>query len=162
MKIAKDIVLDETDIALLRILQQDGGVSNLELARRVNLSPPATHTRVKRLQQYGYIRQVVALVNRELLGLNLLCFIQVSIQLHQFEYAERFYTIIQQFPEVLECHHITGEYDYLLKIVVRDHRELEKFVIHKLTPIPGVAKLHTSLVFREVKTTTALPLAEAE
>ncbi|MFN8373724.1 MAG: Lrp/AsnC family transcriptional regulator [Anaerolineae bacterium] len=160
MKIEKELTLDEVDLALLDIVQTEGNISNLELARRINLSPPATHARVKRLEKGGYIRQYVALLDRELLGFNLLCFIQVSIQIHQFENAQRFLNAIQDLPQVLECHHITGEYDYLLKVTVRDHRELEHFVIHKLTPIPGIAKLHTSLVFREIKTTTVLPLSD--
>ncbi len=162
MKIAKEPVLDEIDIALLQILQTEGSVSNLELARRINLSPPATHARVKRLEKGGYIRQYVALLDCESVGLNLLCFIHVSIQIHQFENAHRFTSAIRDLPQILECHHITGEYDYLLKVTVRDHHELEQFVINKLTPIPGIAKLHTSLVFREIKATTVLTLIEDE
>ena len=100
----------------------------------------------------------MALLDRERLGFDMLCFIQISLQLHQIEQVNHFRTMIQQIPEVLECHHVTGEYDYLLKIAVRNRQELERLVMEKLTPIPGVARIHTSLVFSEIKTSTALPL----
>jgi DNA-binding Lrp family transcriptional regulator len=89
---------------------------------------------------------------------DMLCFIQISLQLHQVEQVMHFRTAIQQLPEVLECHHVTGEYDYLLKVVVRNRQELERLVMEKLTPLPGVARIHTSLVFSEIKASTALPL----
>lgn len=150
--------LDATDHAILHILQQEGGIANAELARRLNLSPPAVHARVRRLEEQGVIRGYVALLDRERLGFDMLCFIQISLQLHQVEQVMHFRAAIQQLPEVLECHHVTGEYDYLLKIVVRNRQELERLVMEKLTPIPGVARIHTSLVFSEIKASTALPL----
>jgi DNA-binding Lrp family transcriptional regulator len=152
--------LDEIDVAILKILQADGRLSNLDLARRINLSPPATHARVRRLEREGYIRGYVALVDRELVGYDLLCFIMVSIQFHQTQHTAPFLEKVRNFPEVLECHHITGEFDYLLKVMVHDHRELERFVSQKLTPLPGIARLQTSIVFNEIKATTALPLEE--
>lgn len=78
--------------------------------------------------------------------------------MHQFEQVEHFRALIHQMPEVLECHHITGEYDYLLKVALRNRKELERFAVDRLTPIPGVARIHTSLVFTEIKSTTILPL----
>jgi DNA-binding Lrp family transcriptional regulator len=151
-------VIDEIDFAILRALQKDGHLTNVELARTINLSPPATHARVRRLEQHGHIRGYAAIVDREKAGFDLLCFVQVSMQLHQQEQVEQFRAAIRQMPEVLECHHITGEYDYLLKVVARDRKDLEQLVVGKLTPIPGVARIHTSLAFTEVKSTTALPL----
>ena len=152
------MTLDELDRRLLGELQTDARIANAELARRLNLSPPAVHARVRRLEEQGYIRGYVALLDRERLGFDMLCFIQISLQLHQIEQVNHFRTTIQQIPEVLECHHVTGEYDYLLKIAVRNRQELERLVMEKLTPIPGVARIHTSLVFSEVKTSTALPV----
>jgi DNA-binding Lrp family transcriptional regulator len=151
-------ILDDLDKAILQLLQTAGRISNVELANQINLSPPAIHARLKRLEQRGYIRQYVALLDREKFGYDMLCFIEVSLQLHQSEQVENFRQIMQQMPEVLECHHVTGEYDYLLKIVVRNRAELERFVVKRLTPIPGIARIHTSLVLSEVKLTTALPL----
>ncbi|MBE7472748.1 MAG: Lrp/AsnC family transcriptional regulator [Anaerolineae bacterium] len=150
--------LDDLDKAILQLLQTAGRISNVELANQINLSPPAIHARLKRLEQRGYIRQYVALLDREKFGYDMLCFIEVSLQLHQSEQVENFRQLMQQMPEVLECHHVTGEYDYLLKIVVRNRAELERFVVKRLTPIPGIARIHTSLVLSEVKQTTALPL----
>ncbi|NJN97923.1 MAG: Lrp/AsnC family transcriptional regulator [Anaerolineales bacterium] len=150
--------LDDLDKTILQVLQTDGRVSNVELAHRISLSPPAVHARLKRLEQRGYIRQYVALLDRERFGYDMLCFIEVSLQLHQPEQVENFRQMMQQMPEVLECHHVTGEYDYLLKVVVRNRADLEHFVVKRLTPVPGIARIHTSLVLSEVKQTTALPL----
>lgn len=146
--------LSDLDHAILRELQADGRLSNADLARRINLSPPATHTRVKRLEQLGYIRQYTALVDREKLGYDLLCFVQVTIQLHQPEQVRSFPEHIRQLPEVLECHHVTGDYDYLLKIIVRNRKELEHFLMERLTPIPGVARIQTNVVLDEIKSIT--------
>ncbi|HQY90934.1 MAG: Lrp/AsnC family transcriptional regulator [Caldilinea sp.] len=151
--------LDELDRRILIELQCEARIANAELARRLNLSPPAVHARLKRLEEEGLVRGYVALLDRERLGFDMLCFIQITLQLHQIEQVTDFRVTVQQIPEVLECHHVTGEYDYLLKIVVRNRQELERLVMEKLTPIPGVARIHTSLVFSEIKTSTALPLA---
>lgn len=151
-------MLDDTDKNALRALQADGRLSNVELARRIDLSPPATHARLRRLEAEGYITGYTALLDREKAGFDLLCIIQISLQMHQIEQVEAFRELVRQMPEVLECHHITGEYDYLLKVVLRNRKDLERFVVDRLTPVPGVARIHTSLVLTEVKSTTALPL----
>jgi DNA-binding Lrp family transcriptional regulator len=152
------IDLDELDVAILRALMTDGRISNVELAQRINLSPPATHTRLKRLQEQGTIRQYVALLDQEQVGYDMTCFINISLQLHQVEELEGFRAIINELPQVLECYHVTGEFDYLLKVVVRCRKDLQRFVVEQLTPIPGVARIYTSLVLSEVKATTALPI----
>ena len=149
---------DECDLEILRTLQIDGRISNADLARRINLSPPATYARVRRLEEQGYIRRYVALLDLDMAGFDLLCFVHVSLQLHQLQQVDGFKQAICQMPEVLECHHVTGEYDYLLKVVLRNRKDLERFAVERLTPIPGVARIHTSLVLSVVKETTALPL----
>jgi len=150
--------LDELDMALLRTLQQNGRLSNVDLARTINLSPPATHTRLRRLEQQGYIRQYTALLNREKAGYDLLCFILVSLQILQAEQLEESHKIIRSMPEVLECHYITGEYDYLLKVILHDRQDLAHFVMKRLTSIAGVARVQTCVAMSEIKCTTALPL----
>jgi DNA-binding Lrp family transcriptional regulator len=150
--------IDETDKAILRLLQADGRVSNAEIARRVGLSAPATHARIRRLEDDGVIRRYATLLDREAIGFDMVCFINVSLQLHQFEAIERFKELVQDMPEVLECHHITGEFDYLLKAVFRNRDELQEFVVNKLTPIPGMAQINTSLVLIEIKATQELPI----
>lgn len=157
IKNSQNLMLDDLDKSLLRALQTDGRLSNVELARKISLSPPATHTRLKRLERDGYIRQYTAVVDREKAGYDLLCFIHIGLQMHQVEQVEKFREATRSMPEVLECHHITGEYDYLLKVALKNRKDLEKFVVDKITPI-GVARIHTSLVLAEVKSTMALPL----
>lgn len=158
IRYSEEDALDALDRAILKHLQADGSLSNAELARRINLSPPAVHARVKRLEESGYIRGYAALVDPEKAGFDMLCFVHISLQMHQPRQVEDFRAAVREIPEVLECYHVTGEYDYLLKVVIRNRRDLERFAIERLTPIPGVARIHTSLVLTEVKSTTVLPL----
>ncbi|NOZ72836.1 MAG: Lrp/AsnC family transcriptional regulator [Chloroflexi bacterium] len=150
--------LEELDRKILEILQEDGRISNAELARRINLSQPAAHARRRRLEERGLIRQYVALLDREKVGYDMLCFVRVSLEKHQTHTVEQFREAVQQMPEVLACYFVTGDFDYLLKVVVRNREALEHFLIEKLTPTPGVAHVYTSLVLSEVKASTALPL----
>lgn len=152
--------MDELDRSIVRILQDEGRISNADLARRVNLSPPAIHARLKRLEESGLISRYAALVNRQMVGYDMLCFVSVSLQQHQLDQVNSFREAVQRMPEVLECHHVTGEYDYLLKVVTRNTEDLESFLLHKLTPTPGVARIHTGLVLREVKNITAIPISK--
>lgn len=154
--------LDDLDRAILNELQHNSSISNVELARRVDLSPPAVHARIKRLEQLGYIRQYVALLDREKMGYEMLCLVQVSLQVHQPEAVEHFRLCVSAMPEVLECFHVTGNYDYVLKVAFRNQKDLQQFLMNKLTPIPGIAHIHTSLVLTEVKSTTILPLDHEE
>ena len=156
------MVLDSIDKSILKLLQADGRMSNADLARKVNLSAPATYARVKRLEEEEYIRRYAALLDFDKAGYDLLCFVHVSLQLHQSQQVEEFKRSIIQMPEVLECHHVTGDYDYLLKVVIRNRKDLERFAVERLTPIPGVARIHTSLVLSEIKFTTELPLEKFE
>lgn len=150
--------LDDLDRSILRVLQDDGRISNLDLARTVGLSPAATHARVRRLEGSGVIRGYTAVVDTEAVGLDLLCLISISLQLHQADNVARTRTLIEAMPEVLECHHLTGEYDYVLKVVLPNRRALERFVVERLTPLPAIARIHTSLVLAVWKSTTALPI----
>lgn len=151
--------LDVIDRALLTQLQSDGRASIADLARLVGLSGASTHARVRRLERDGLIKGYVALVDRELTGFDLLCFVNVSLQLHRPKLVTSFAPTVAAMPEVLECHHVTGEYDYLLKVAVHGRRELERFIVERLTPIPGVARVQTSVVLHELKASTALPLS---
>lgn len=150
--------LNRIDQAILSELQTQGNISTVELAKRISLSTPATHARLKRLNERGYIDRYAAILNREKAGFDLLCFVHISLQVHQPEQVEKIRRAIRAMPEVLECHHITGEYDYILKVALRNRKDLERFLMDRLTPIPGMARIHTSLVLNEVKATTALPL----
>ncbi len=158
----KDGALDSVDVSVLEALQEDGRLTIAQLARRVHRSQPALHARLRRLERGGFIRKYAALVDRDKMGFDLLCLVHVNLQLHQPGHVESFRAAVRDMPEVLECHHVTGEFDYLLKVVSRNREDLERFVVGRLTPIPGVARIHTSVVLREVKSTTSLPLARLE
>mgnify|MGYP002785423148 CR=1 FL=1 len=154
--------LDDKDRQLLRLLQENSRISSAELARQVNLSGPGLQKRLKKLEENGFIDGYVTLVNREALGFDLLCFTQVTLAHHQPECVGQFCDRVQQLPEVLECHHLTGEFDYLLKLVVTNHQHLEKLLTEKITQIPGVDKVRTSIVLNEIKASTSLPLNDVE
>ena len=151
-------MIDDYDKNILNILQQNARITNAELARRVNLSPPATLSRVRKLEENGFIQRYSTILNRQKAGYDMLCFVSVSLQLHEINQVTGFHEAIQGMPEVLECHHVTGNYDYLLKLVVQHTDDLEDFLVNRLTPIPGVARIHTSLVLKETKNSTAIPL----
>ncbi|OGO32277.1 MAG: AsnC family transcriptional regulator [Chloroflexi bacterium RBG_16_54_18] len=151
--------LDSLDIAILNLLQSEGRLSNAELARRIDLSPPATFARLRRLEAEGFIRSYAALLDLEKSGFDMLCFVQISLQLHQPEQVQAVRQAIQALPEVLECYHVTGEYDFLLKVAIRNRADLERFALQRLTPIQGVRRIQTNVVLSEVKSTTVLPLA---
>ncbi len=150
--------LDATDLRVLHLLQDDARVSSSELARQVDLSPPGLQKRLRKLEESGAIERYVTLVNRESVGLDLLCFVQVTLVHHQPDCVDRFRDAMKELPEVLECHYLTGEFDYLLKVVVANHKQLERFLFERITPVPGVDKIRTSIVLNEIKVSTALPL----
>lgn len=150
--------LDDLDRRILRQLQEDANVSSTELARRVELSPAGLQKRVKKLFDAGVIVRQVALLDREAIDLDLLCFVNVTLAHHEPDAVRTFRAAVQTMTEVLECHHVTGEFDYLLKVVVANHRALEHFLVDELTPTPGVDKIRTSIVLNEVKASTVLPL----
>ena len=153
-------VLDRLDKNILQELLKDARISNAELARRVNLSAPATFARVRRLEENGIIQKYVTVINRKQAGYGVLCFVNVRLQPHKIDQVKSFHEVIEEMPMVLECHHITGDYDYLLKVVARSTDDLEDFLINQLTPVPGVARIHTCLVLSEVKSSTAIPLKQ--
>lgn len=151
--------LDKTDRRILQALQSNGGLSNLELAEKVGLSPTPCARRVKRLESEGVIRGYVALVDQGQLGLTLTAHVSVTMDRHTPERFETFEAEIQSYPEVLECCVVTGQSaDYLLKVVVRDMAHYEQFLLGKLTRIAGVSGVHSSFQLRSVMAKTALPL----
>ena len=150
--------LDSLDRQLLAHLQQDGRLSTAELARRLELSGPGLQKRMRKLEEQGVIRGYATVIDREAVGLDLLCFIHVTLAHHRPNSVKRFPEKIKNMPEVLECHFLTGEFDYLLKVVVTNHDHLEKFLFGKLMKAGGIDRTRTSIVVKEVKSSTALPL----
>ncbi|MCB9137420.1 MAG: Lrp/AsnC family transcriptional regulator [Caldilineaceae bacterium] len=150
--------IDGLDQKILQELQENGRITNAELARRINLSPPAVHARIRRLEEAGYIRGYVALTDGEMLGYDMLCFVHILLAAHNSEQIETVRAALLGMPQVLECHHVTGEYDYILKVVARNRQALERFLVDQLTPVPGLTRIHTNLVLNTVKQTTCLPI----
>jgi len=150
--------IDELDRRVLVELQRDGRTSTTDLARAVGLSRPAATARIRRLEDEGTIRGYTALVDPEAVGLDLLCLVGIAMQLHSQENIARARAAIVEMPEVLECWHVTGDFDYVLKVAVRNRADLQRFILDRLTPVPGIARVNTSLVLGVEKSTTALPL----
>ena len=155
----KHIGLDSTDLRIIAELQVDGALSNVELARRVHLSPSPCLLRVKALQAAGVIRQYVALVDAAALGLGLNVFISISLKEQSKEALAIFESRIAEHDEVMECYLMTGDSDYLIRVAVKGIGQLEKFILEQLTPIPGIEKIRSSFALKQVRYKTALPLA---
>lgn len=151
--------LDRIDKKILELMQTNARISNLELADQVGLSPTPCSRRVKQLEESGLIDSHVTLLNAEALGLNLTAIIGISMDRHTPDRFEKFEKAIVEMPEVLECSVVTGQTaDFLLKVVVKDMRHYEKFLLGQLTKLNGVTGVHSSFVLRKVVSKTALPL----
>jgi Lrp/AsnC family leucine-responsive transcriptional regulator len=151
--------IDAFDRAILQRLQEDGRISNQELAASVNLSPSPCLRRVRRLEDAGIIDAYVTRLNARSLGLKLTAFLHISMDRHTPERFDNFETAIADFPEVLECHLITGaDADYLLKVVVEDMDGYQDFLLNKITRIEGVSGVNSSFVLKSPRNTTALPV----
>lgn len=149
---------DSTDLKILRELQRDSSLSNVELAKRVHLSPSPCLTRVKALEASGCIREYVALLEPEHLGLRLNVFISISLKQQGRQSLQNFERNICECDEVMECYLMTGDADYLIRVVMPDMQALEHFIIERLSPIPEVEKIRSSLSLKQVRYKTALPL----
>lgn len=150
--------LDRYDWHILEILQEDGRVSNQELAERIGLSPSPCLRRVKALEEQGFITGYRALVDAKKLGMSLLAIIHIAMDQHTQERFTTFEAHVQAIPNVLECLLITGQKaDYQLKVVVKDLDAYQDLLLNRITRIPGVSGVHTSFVLRRVVDKTALP-----
>ncbi|MCG7399956.1 MULTISPECIES: Lrp/AsnC family transcriptional regulator [Caballeronia] len=150
--------LDRIDIGILNELQQNARITNSELARAVNLSPTPCFNRVRALEKAGLFKQHVTLLNPEALGLSINVFIQVSLEKQIKDALARFEQAISERPEVMECYLMTGDADYLLRVVLPDVAALERFILERLTQMPGVSNIRSSFALKQVRYKTALPL----
>ena len=151
--------LDPTDAEILANLQADAKLTNVELAARVHLSPSPCLARVRALERDHVIDRYVTLLNPLAVGLGVSVFIQISLDTQVRHVLEVFESAIRARPEVMECYLMTGDSDYLLRVVVPDVQALEAFIVNALTTIPGVARIRSSFALKQVKYETALPLA---
>lgn len=153
--------MDEIDKKILEILQKDGRITNTNLAKKIGISPPPTLERVKKLEQKGFIDKYVCLLNPQKVGIETFTYVEVRLARHGSAAVKKFIQAINEVEEILECHHVTGEADFLLKIAVRDIPAYEDLVLHTLTNLPGVQHLKTMVVLSTTKKQTAFPLNEA-
>jgi len=155
---SQKIDLDSMDRRILTVLQKSGRMSNAELSERVHLSPSACHRRVQRLENDGYIRDYVALVDPRRIGLPTLVFVEITLSGQADELLDAFEREVARVPEVLECHLMTGKSDYLLKVVAQDTDDFARIHRQKLARLPGVLGMQSSFALRTVFKTTALPV----
>ena len=146
--------MDEIDKRLLRLLQRDGRMTNVELARQAHLSPPATHERIRRLQQDGVIEGYSVRLNAGKLQRALLIFVEVTLDRTSARVFEDFGAALRRTPEIMECHMVAGGFDYLIKVRVRDMAAYRHFLGTVLVGLPGIRQTHTYTVMEEVKNTT--------
>ncbi|MDH5354794.1 MAG: Lrp/AsnC family transcriptional regulator [Gammaproteobacteria bacterium] len=153
------VKLDRIDRHILKLMQNNGRISNLELADQVGLSPTPCSRRVKRLEDSGLIAGHVTLLNPEALGLNLTAIVGIAMDRHTPDRFESFEKAIAEMPEIIECSIVTGQTaDFLLKVVVKDMQHYEKFLLGNLTRLKGVTGVHSSFVLRNLVKKTELPL----
>ena len=150
--------LDAIDWQILGLLQADARMSNVELAKAVGLSPSPCLNRVRALEESGYISRYVTLLDALRVGLKVSVFIQVTLERQVETALERFENAIRGRPEVMECYLMTGDADYLIRVVVADIQQLEEFILKFLTKLPGVGNIKSSFALKQVKYQTALPL----
>ncbi|MCI0518076.1 MAG: Lrp/AsnC family transcriptional regulator [Woeseiaceae bacterium] len=150
--------LDRYDRAILQALQQDGRISNVQLAARVNLSESACLRRVRALEQDGLIERYVALLNQKKAGVGGTVFVHIALRREEQSELAAFEEAVHAIPEIMECYLMTGEFDYLLRVVVSDMADFERLHNEALTRLPGVARVNSSIAIRTVTKTTELPL----
>lgn len=149
--------LDETDILILRELQDDGHLTIKELSQRVHLSVSPVYERVRRLERDGFIKRYVAVLDPEKLDCGFLAFCYLKMKQHSHENAVQIMERVQNIPEIAECYNISGDFDFLLKIYVRNMKQYQEFVMRILGDIPAIGSLNSSFVLGEVKNSHRLP-----
>jgi Lrp/AsnC family leucine-responsive transcriptional regulator len=151
--------MDVLDLRILDRLQHDARISNVELARAVNLSPSPCLARVRALEAGGYISRYVTLLDAKKLGLTVSVLVQVTLEKQIESALEVFEKAVRERPEVMECYLMTGDADYLLRVLVPDVPAFERFILAFLSRVPGVGNIKSSFALKQVKYQTAVPLS---
>ena len=146
--------MDSTDKKLLHLLQTDAKKTTKELALKLNLSVTAVYERIKKLEREGIIEKYVALINRSKVEKGFVVFCHLKLIQHTREFITTFENEITQLLEVIECHHVSGDYDYILKIIVKDMEAYREFLVNKLTILQHIGSTHSTFMISEVKNTT--------
>ena len=150
--------IDTIDLRILKILQNNSDLTIKELAAKVNLSPTPVFERVKKLQKEGYIKKYVAILDAEKLDKCLIVFCNITLKEHTREIGNKFVKDIMTLDEVTECYNISGDYDFLLKVLVKDMKHYQNFVLNHLGSVQNIGSAHSTFVMGEIKNTYAIPL----
>lgn len=150
--------LDKIDLKLLNILQHNSNITTKELASRVNLSSTPVFERVKKLEKSGYIKKYVAILDSQSLNKSLIVFCNITLKEHTKKIGNQFVNDIKSLKEVTECYNVSGDYDFLLKVVVEDMQAYQNFVLNHLGEIKNIGSAHSTFVMGEIKNSYAIPL----
>lgn len=153
------MILDQVDRKLLHLLQADCKQTNKELSNKLNLSVTAVYERIKKLERIGVIDKYVALINKDTIDTDFVAFCNIKLIQHSQEFVIQFEREVAKLNEVMECYHISGDYDYLLKVLVSDMDAFREFMVKKLTKIKHIGSTHSTFVISEVKHTTSISLS---
>lgn len=155
-------MLDKTDIAILSLLQNNIEWSLQHIAEQVNLTTTPCWKRIKRLEQAGYVREKVALLDPQKLGLDLIAFVQLKTQHHSQAWYDTLVAKVNDFAAVMECYRMAGEYDYMLKVLVRDMVSFDRFYKALVNEVPGLSDVTSNFAMEQIKYTTQVPLSSLE
>ncbi|SKB86301.1 Lrp/AsnC family transcriptional regulator, leucine-responsive regulatory protein [Salegentibacter holothuriorum] len=150
--------LDQKDLQILKHLQQDSKMTNKEIANKLELSVTAVFERIKRLEREGIISKYVAIISPDKVEKNFMVFCQIKLIQHSRSYLTKLETEVTKLTEVLECYHVSGEYDYILKVLVKDMEAYREFMVTKLTNLDHIGSTQSTFIISPVKSTTAVPL----
>ena len=150
--------MDSIDKKLLKLLQTDSKKTTKELSVKLNLSVTAVYERIKKLEREGIIQNYVALINRSKVNKGFIVFCHIKLIQHTREFLTKFENQVVKLTEILECHHVSGDYDYILKIAVKDMEEYREFLVTKLTTLEHIGSTHSTFMISEVKNTTVIEI----
>jgi Lrp/AsnC family transcriptional regulator, leucine-responsive regulatory protein len=150
--------LDQIDHKVLEILQTDGKITNAQLSKEIGLSPAPTLERVKKLETAGIIESYHAKIDRDKVGLGVMTFVQVSLSGHRKSVTDSFVEKISNVPDIIECHHVTGSCDFLLKVIAKDISSYQKLMVSTINEIEEVANTQTMVILSTMKDSKVLPI----
>ncbi|AEH02073.1 Lrp/AsnC family transcriptional regulator [Lacinutrix sp. 5H-3-7-4] len=150
------MTFDAIDTKLIKLLQEDSKQTNKELSNKLNLSVTAVYERIKKLENNGVINKYVTLINKEVVQKSFVAFCNIKLVKHSQDYVFKFEKDVTSLEEVLECYHISGDYDYLLKVLVKDMKAFRNFMVNKLTKLDHIGSTHSTFMINEVKHTTVI------
>ena len=157
---ANQETLDDTDIKILRLLQQNSRLTVKELAARIHLSPTPTFERQKRLEREGYIQRYSAVVDYHKLGNNVIVLCNIRLKQHTHELIQQFMDTVQSIDQITECYNTTGDYDFQIKVFARDMKDYQDFMLNTLGNIDCIGSLHSIIVIGEIKNSRCIPVAK--